>query len=298
MQKLKLGGDGSVWNIFQQKANLDDDLKEILEEVNSVKKVSLSSRASILDMMQIKVDSNCKIKLNFDFLSNQTTSSQGVVSDTQKRESVFWKTGENLLTNETELEHRNSPLKGIILGIGNLLQSLAEEHAQFENNVHTNLGADTTIHDLVTKDYPNLQKEEDILRKKQKEQENVQCRYSKEKQKREFASDDFEFEEEHCTKEVRLKEDLQTIKRETVVAEDKFVTTLYSLQAKEKEIARNLLDSIKSIQTYFVKVSHKLNEKIPKLEAIVNNSKKSKTFGEDLDNHLRYFLNIDIDNQE
>ena len=55
MQNWKLGGDGSVWNIFQQRANLDDDLKEILDEVNSVKKVSMSSRASILDMMQIKV---------------------------------------------------------------------------------------------------------------------------------------------------------------------------------------------------------------------------------------------------
>ena len=55
MQNWKLGGDGSVWNIFQQRANLDDDLKEILDEVNSVKKVSISSRASILDMMQIKV---------------------------------------------------------------------------------------------------------------------------------------------------------------------------------------------------------------------------------------------------
>ena len=55
MQNWKLGGDGSVWNIFQQRANLDDDLKEILDEVNSVKKVSMSSRASILEMMQIKV---------------------------------------------------------------------------------------------------------------------------------------------------------------------------------------------------------------------------------------------------
>ena len=218
----------------------------------------------------------------------QSTSNQGAVSETQKKESIYWKTGENLLTNETELEHRNSPLRGILLGIGNLLQSVAEEHAQFENNVHASLGSDTAIHHLVTKEYPNLQKEEDILRKKQKEQENVQCRFSKEKQKRELASDDLEFAEDHCTKEVRLKEDLQNVTRETTAAEDKFVTSLYSLQAKEKEFARNLVESIKSLQTYFEKVSHKLNEKVPKLEAIINNSKKSKTFGEDLETHLRY----------
>ena len=89
----------------------------------------------------------------------QSTSSQGAVSETQKKESIYWKTGENLLTNETELEHRNSPLRGILLGIGNLLQSVAEEHAQFENNVQASLGSDTAIHHLVTKEYPNLQKE-------------------------------------------------------------------------------------------------------------------------------------------
>ena len=49
-----IGREGGVWNIFQQKANLDDDLKDILDEVISVKKVSMSARASILDMLQIK----------------------------------------------------------------------------------------------------------------------------------------------------------------------------------------------------------------------------------------------------
>ena len=54
MQNWRKGREGSVWNLFQQKANLDDDLRDILEEVTAVKKVSMSSRASILDMMQIK----------------------------------------------------------------------------------------------------------------------------------------------------------------------------------------------------------------------------------------------------
>ena len=84
-----------------------------------------------------------------------------------------------------------------------------------------------------------------------------------------------------------MKEDLQSITRETNAVEDKFITTLYSLQAKEKDIATNLLESIKSLQTYFKKVSQKIDEKIPKLEEILSNSNKSKTFGEDLHNHLR-----------
>eukprot|EP00092_Neocalanus_flemingeri_P007012 GFUD01007573.1.p1 GENE.GFUD01007573.1~~GFUD01007573.1.p1 ORF type:complete len:702 (-),score=196.53 GFUD01007573.1:82-2139(-) len=270
MQTWKRGMEGSVWNIFQQKAVLDDDLKDILDEVVSVKKVSMSSRASILEMLQIK-----------------TTSNNGAASETQKKESIYWKTGENLLSNEKELKHKSSPLKDILLGMGNFLQSLAEEHAQFENNVQSNLGPETAIHDLVTKEYPNMQKEEEFLRKKQKEYENVESRYNKEKQKRELASDDSVFEEQHLTKEVRLKDELESVTRETKAAEDKFATTLYCIQAKEKETAINLLESLKSLHSYFKQVSTKVNEKIPKLEAILNNSKKSKTFGEDLENHLR-----------
>ena len=180
-------------------------------------------------------------------------------------------------------------MKDVLLGMGKFLQSLAEDHAHFENNVQANLGPDTAIHDLVTKEYPNCQKEEDLLRKKQKEHENVETRYNREKQKRELASDDSAFEEQHLTKEVRLKDELESLTRETRAAEDKFATTLYGLQAKEREMAKNLLESLKSLQTYFTKVTNKLNEKVPKLEAVINNSKKCRIFGEDLENHLRNF---------
>ena len=192
-----------------------------------------------------------------------------------------------MLISESELYHESSPMKGMLSGIGALLQEIANEHAKFESIVQGNLGSDTAIHTFVTKDHPTLQKEEEVLRRKQREQENVQCRYNKEKQKRELTSDDKEFAEEHCTKEVRLKEDLQNITRETNAAEDKFVTSIYSLQAKEKEIATDLLNSIKSLQSYFSKTLLILDKKIPKLDNIIENSKRSKVFGEDLGNHLR-----------
>ena len=79
-----------------------------------------------------------------------------------------------------------------------------------------------------------MQKDKDFLRKKQKEEENVENRYNKEKQKREFSSDDSAFEEMHCAKELRLKEDLDNVKRERIASEDKLGTTLFCLQAKEK----------------------------------------------------------------
>jgi len=259
-----------MWNLFQNKASINNDLKDILEEVVSVRKVCMSSRASMLDMLQIK-----------------TTNNQGKTSDIQKKESIYWKTGENLLNSEKELKHKNSPLKEVLSGIGNLLQSVAEDHACFENDIQCSLGPDKTIHNLITKDYPNMQKDKDCLRKKQKEQENVETRYNKEKQKRELSADDAAFEEHHFAKEVRLKDDLENVKRETSTSEDKFTTTLYCLQAKEKELALNLIETLQYLKEYFNKVLHKVNEHLPKLETLIANSCKTKTYGESLENHLR-----------
>ena len=52
-----------MMNMFQKKASISDDLKDILEEVVSVKKVCMSSRASMLDMLQNKEF--------YEFLSNK-----------------------------------------------------------------------------------------------------------------------------------------------------------------------------------------------------------------------------------
>eukprot|EP00092_Neocalanus_flemingeri_P013040 GFUD01014052.1.p1 GENE.GFUD01014052.1~~GFUD01014052.1.p1 ORF type:complete len:661 (+),score=162.12 GFUD01014052.1:81-2063(+) len=264
------GRQGSVWNLFQNKTNINNDLKNILDEVVAVRKVCMSSRASMLEMLQIK-----------------TSNTQGRTSEIQKKESIYWKTGENLLLSEKELKHSNSPLKEILSGMGNFLQSVSEDHARFESDIQATLGPDKTIHNLITKDYPNMQKDKDCLRKKQKEQENVESRYTKEKQRRELAADDVAFEEHHFAKEVKLKDELENITRETASAEDKFTTTLYCLQAKEKELAANLVETLKSLQKYFNKVLNKVNENLPKLEEIVINSSKTKTYGEDLENHLR-----------
>ena len=112
-----------------------------------------------------------------------------------KKESIYWKTGEKLLNSEKVLKHKNSPLKEVLSGIGNLLQSVAEDHACFENDIQSSLGPDKTIHTLITKDYPNMQKDKDSLRKKQKEQENIETRYNKEKQRCELSLEEDAIEE-------------------------------------------------------------------------------------------------------
>ena len=85
----------------------------------------------------------------------------------------------------------------------------------------------------------------------------------------------------------RLKDDLESANREASTAEDNFTTSLYSLQAKEKDMALNLLETLQNMKEYFVKVLDKLNENLPKMAKLVTDSCKSKTYGESLENHLR-----------
>ena len=74
--------------------------------------------------------------------------------------------------------------------MGALLQEVAEDHANFESTIATVLGADQPIHNLITKDYPLMQKDKEQFRRKQKDLETAESRYNKEKQKRELAGDD------------------------------------------------------------------------------------------------------------
>ena len=66
-----------MMNMFQKKASISDDLKDILEEVVSVKKVCMSSRASVLDMLQNKefyeLFVDCSNELYWSF-GNQLTN--------------------------------------------------------------------------------------------------------------------------------------------------------------------------------------------------------------------------------
>ena len=49
------GQEGSVWNLFQGKTNFKDELKDVLDEVVSVRNICYTSRQCLqLDLLQIK----------------------------------------------------------------------------------------------------------------------------------------------------------------------------------------------------------------------------------------------------
>jgi len=96
-----------------------------------------------------------------------------------------------------------------------------------------------------------------------------------------------ESEEELVEKENRLTDELDNANKEATQAEDKLATTLYILQAKEKDLALNMVDSLKTLQSFFRRVLDHLDQDLPALEQKVKTSAKTKVYGEDLAVHLR-----------
>jgi len=96
-----------------------------------------------------------------------------------------------------------------------------------------------------------------------------------------------ETDEGLAEKESRLVDEKDNAEKEATQAEDKLATTLYTLQAKEKDLALNIVDSLKTLQTFFRSVLNHLDQDIPALEEKVKNSAKTRVYGEDLAAHLR-----------
>ena len=57
---------------------------------------------------------------------------------------------------------------------------MAHFHATFEEDVQINLSNDHALHNLVSKDYPLLQKDKELLYKKKKEFETIKSKCEKE----------------------------------------------------------------------------------------------------------------------
>ena len=81
---------------------------------------------------------------------------------------------------------------------------------------------------------------------------------------------------------------MDAAKKEANISEDKLATTLYTIQAKEKDFAINIVDALKAIRSYFQDVVTSLDTEIPCLEEKVRKSKRTRVYGEELSTHLRY----------
>ena len=295
-------GDSS-WNIFQQsKCSLLHDVESNCEEVSSVKKVAKNVRSSVLDSIHIKVRNSSKIEkvetyylksiiclslfcsLISAYLCNvcncykfyfKTTNTIGRNAKDRKKGSVFWEVGNIMGTSANELSHEDSPMKALLESASDVMKSLAEAHLQLEENVIKNLGPDTPISNLITKDYVSLQKDKELLRNKQKELERVNSRYTKEKDRGPTA------------KEQRTKEELDLVNRDSKILADKVTAEVYCLQANEWEYTENLLKTMESLEQFFRQGSLLLTDILPTLRTKLKESPKQKVYGTDLIQHLK-----------
>ena len=179
-----------------------------------------------------------------------------------------------------ELPHDDSPMKALLSSASDIMKSLAEAHLQLEENVTKNLGPDSPINNLITKDYISLQKDKDLLRSKTKELERVNSKYIKEKERGPLNV--------QTAKEQRTKEELDLVNRDSKVLADKVTAEVYCLQANEWEYTENLLKTLESLEQFFRHGSLILTDMLPNLKATLESSPKQKVYGTDLIQHMRY----------
>ena len=182
-------------------------------------------------------------------------------------------------TSTNELSHEDSPMKALLESASDVMKSLAEAHLQLEETVTKNLGPDSAISNLITKDYVSLQKDKDLLRNKQKELERVNSRYVKEKDRGPANV--------HTAKEQRTKEELDLVNRDSKMLADKVTSEVYCLQANEWEYTENLLKTMESLEQFFRQGSLLLTDILPTLRTRLNESPKQKVYGTDLIQHLK-----------
>ena len=115
--------------------------------------------------------------------------------DSRKKESIYWKLGEVMKQSQKDLTHPNSPLRDFLCQMSSNMQDLAEEHLQLETGVQKLLGTEYPIQKIISKGYPEILKDRDLLKQKLKEKENVDNRYEAQSRRRINARGDDAFEE-------------------------------------------------------------------------------------------------------
>ena len=100
-----------------------------------------------------------------------------------------------------DLTHENSPMRDFLWKMSSHMQDLAEDHLQLETAVQKQLGTEYPLQKIISKGYPEILKDRDLLKQKLKEKENVENRYEAQSRRRFNARGDEAFEENHRMRE-------------------------------------------------------------------------------------------------
>ena len=119
----------------------------------------------------------------------------------KKEESMYWKLGEIMKQSQGDLTHENSPMRDFLWKMSSHMQDLAEDHLQLETAVQKQLGTEYPLQKIISKGYPEILKDRDLLKQKLKEKENVENRYEAQSRRRQNSVGDPAFEESHRLRE-------------------------------------------------------------------------------------------------
>jgi len=160
MQGLHRSGSMFSMNPFgSNKPAIKKELKNIIDEVTGVKKVCMTSRSSLLNILH------------------------GLDGD--KTNSPWWKIGESLTGAEKDFKQgQGALLREAVTSTTESMKKLAACQVTFESELQARLtGERSPIHSMIYRDYPVLQREKDGLRQKQKEVDAMASRHAKERQR-------------------------------------------------------------------------------------------------------------------
>ena len=88
------------------------------------------------------------------------------------------------------------------------MRSLADVQFKMEKSILSELGPEKPLHNLVNKDYRNMQKERDLFKKKQRDLEIASSKYQKEKEKRDNVANDYLYKDMLESKQQRYNQSI------------------------------------------------------------------------------------------
>lgn len=210
-------------------------------------------------------------------LATGAGSTQG--QDPAAREKRLKKLPEYLLglsmCEASNFDDDDSILKYILHECGKTEKFLANEIAEHELKVEQLVCAPlSTISD---QDLPAIMKAKKQLSRLISEKESATSRYQHlERQK-----------EENPTKLNAAREELEEAGTRVEAARDALAADMFALVAKEAQLAHTLLQYVKLQRAYHESALHSLQDTVPELERVINDSAVKPVFGYPLEEHLR-----------
>ena len=182
----------SLFNIFNIENDVEESLKNILQNVESVKKACKAASKAFKDTLQIKK------------LSTSVEMAQ---------ETIYFKSGELVMKKANMIKHQHSPVRDVLLETGNALKTFASMQSDFELKINQILDCGK-INELIVKEYLQVENEKSELSRKIHQHINSKNQYEKEQKKLDSAKDDPEYEKELKARVEKAEVDISQIDKE------------------------------------------------------------------------------------